>query len=285
MPKSKSSCNLSPSPPPAMLERGDGHKPRKEFGQNFLIDQLVIEEIITAINIKKDQTIIEIGPGLGAITTSIIANCAKLIAIEIDRDLFNKLTQKFQHAISNNQLTIINQDVLNIDFFSLLSPNHKARIVGNLPYNISTPLLFKLFGCSSLINDMHFLLQKEVAERLGSAPNSKQYGRLSIMAQYHSKIDTMFHVGAKSFNPVPKVESCMVRFVPHTILPVKANDYEHFYKLVTAAFCQRRKILSNSLKQYCSASSLELLGVNPMARPEQLSVADFVKISNSLTLR
>lgn len=259
------------------------HKPRKEFGQNFLIDQAVIQKIISTINSKQDQTIIEIGPGLGAITKLILNNCAKLIAIEIDHDLCDQLNMEFSQEIIDNKLKIINQNVLKIDLSSL-TDNNNLRIVGNLPYNISTPLLFKLFAHALYIQDMHFLLQKEVAERLVADFGNKQYGRLSIMAQYHSKINIMFYVGAKSFNPIPKIESCMVRFVPHINLPIVAYDYQHFYQLVTAAFSQRRKILSNSIKQYCNASDLKLLGIDPMVRPEQLSVADFVKISNSLTM-
>lgn len=220
---------------------------------------------------------------MGAITKYLIANRSKLIAIEIDSNLCSKLTEQFLEEIINNRLKIINQNVLKIDLLALSDHNKQLRIVGNLPYNISTPLLFKLFNYASSIEDMHFLLQKEVAERLVAEPNNKQYGRLSIMAQYHAKINIMFYVGAKSFSPIPKVESSMVRFVPYIKLPHIANDYQHFYKLVTAAFSQRRKILSNSLKQYCSASNLKLLEIDPMTRPEQLSVADFVKISNSLT--
>lgn len=244
----------------------------------------MIRKIIEIINPQKDQTIIEIGPGLGAITKLIIANCAKLIAIEIDNNLSEQLTLKFQPEIINHQLQIINQDVLKINLPVILNLiNLKIiRIVGNLPYNISTPLLFKLFAHTPLIQDMHFLLQKEVAERLVSPPNSKQYGRLSIMAQYHCKISIMLYVAANAFNPSPKVESCMVRFVPYVALPNIAKDYAHFYKLVTAAFSQRRKILSNAIKQYCNSAHLESLGIDPMVRPEQLNIADFVKISNSL---
>lgn len=259
------------------------HKPRKQLGQNFLTDQSVIHQIIATINLKKDQSIIEIGPGLGAITRYIIQNCAKLIAIEIDYSLCAKLTNQFATEIINHQIKIINHNVLQVDFLTLLD-NNKVRIVGNLPYNISTPLLFKLFSYALHVDDMHFLLQKEVAERLVAAPNNKQYGRLSIMAQYHANMNIMFHVGSHAFNPAPKVESCFVRFVPHIILPDKANNYDHFYKLVTAAFCQRRKILSNALKQYGSANDLNNLGIDPKIRPEQLTVADFVKISNKFSI-
>lgn len=278
-----------------MLLTNHYHKPRKELGQNFLIDIAVIQQIITKINLQPDQIIIEIGPGLGAITKYIVDNCAKLITIEIDNNLCTKLTKQFSQAIIRQHLNIINQNVLTIDFISLIESNNlandldqdnKIRMVGNLPYNISTPLLFKLFSYASLIKDMHFLLQKEVAERLIADPDNKRYGRLSIMAQYHANMSIMFYVGAESFSPSPKVDSCFIRFVPHTSLPYKAHDYQHFYKLVTVAFSQRRKIISNALKSYCNADYLASLGIDPKCRPEQLSVADFVKISNELiTLR
>lgn len=258
------------------------HKPNKRLGQNFLIDPFVIQQIVKTINPDKDDVIIEIGPGLGAITAQIIKGCAKLISIEIDTKLCSSLSCKFNQAIVNNKLYIINQNVLNLDFMGLFEvhKNFNLRIVGNLPYNISTPLLFKLFTYAAFVKDFNFLLQKEVAERLIAAPNSKEYGRLSIMAQYHASISKMFYVNAKSFSPIPKVESCFVKFIPYVQLTCQANNYQQFYNLVTAAFTQRRKKLSNALKNYCSANDLHNLGIDPNYRPEQLFVNDFVKISN-----
>ncbi len=259
------------------------HKPLKKFGQNFLIDPWVIQQIINEINPINNQMILEIGPGFGAITVGLLNSSVKLIAIEIDNNLFNSLTSKFAQQISTNQLILINQDILNIDLLALpINVTSELRIVGNLPYNISTPLLFKMFTYSKQIRDMHFLLQKELAERLVAKPNNKKYGRLSVMAQYHANINIAFNVQAESFKPSPKVESSMVKINPFIDLPYVAKDYVTFSQVVNAAFSKRRKILSNCLKEYCSDSHLRSLGVDPMLRPEQLEVADFVRISNSL---
>lgn len=263
---------------------------KKRFGQNFLIDQTVINAIIKHINPNNNQFIIEIGPGLGAITSYLLANCAKLLAIEIDRELILQLTQKFTEQLTNNKLILINKDVLKINFTELLN-NYKQinanletiKIVGNLPYNISTPLLFKLFKLSN-ITSMHFLLQKEVAERLMAAPGSHQYGKLSIMAQYHAKINIVFYIDAHSFQPAPKVQSAMVQFIPYQQLPYQANNYQLFTQIVTSAFCQRRKMISNSLKMFCTTNHLTSLGLNPNSRAEQLSIQNFIKISNSLNI-
>jgi 16S rRNA (adenine1518-N6/adenine1519-N6)-dimethyltransferase len=260
---------------------------KKRFGQNFLVDQSIIQSIVNHINPNKDQTLIEIGPGLGAITAPLLLGCTKLIAIEIDRDMISKLTNNFNKELQNNKLILINQDVLKTDFAELLTNNSatiKTKIIGNLPYNISTPLLFKLFNLTpnSNLESMHFLLQKEIAERLVAIPGNRQYGRLSVMAQYHTKINIVLYVGSNAFKPAPKVESALVQFTPHAILPAIANDYQHFSQIVTAAFSQRRKILANSLKNYCNQSAWEALNLDPSVRAEQVSVADFVKISNFL---
>lgn len=259
------------------------HKPIKKFGQNFLIDPWVIQQIINEINPIDNQMILEIGPGLGAITLGLLNSSVKLIAIEIDNNLFNSLTSKFAQQIATNKLILINQDILNIDLLALpINVISELRVVGNLPYNISTPLLFKMFTYSKQIKDMHFLLQKELAERLVAKPNNKKYGRLSVMAQYHANINIAFHVQAESFKPSPKVESSMVKINPFIELPYVAKNYVNFSQLVNSAFSKRRKILSNCLKEYCSDSHLRSVGVDPMLRPEQLEVADFVRISNSL---
>lgn len=268
---------------------------KKQFGQNFLIDPWVIKDIVNYINFdaNNNQLILEIGPGFGAITGPLLAHCIKLIAIEIDQALIAKLQTIFQEEINANKLVLINQDVLSVDFLALvkLYNNNQLdipiKIVGNLPYNISTEVLFKLLELFNLfmVNNlsMHFLLQKEVAERLAAQPGSKRYGRLSVMAQYHAVINIDCYVKSDAFNPVPKVESAMVKLVPIDILPEnKVIDYKHFSKLVTAAFSQRRKTISNALKNFCSKDNLLALNIALSSRAEQLSVHDFVKISNYL---
>ena len=260
---------------------------KKRFGQHFLIDRSIIQSIVNHIQPNKEQILIEIGPGKGAITAPLFLICSKIIAIEIDRDMISQLNNTFNKEIQNNKLILINQDVLKTDFTELLTKyttKIPTKIIGNLPYNISTPLLFKLFNLTPNPNleSMHFLLQKEIAERLTAAPGNRQYGRLSVMAQYHAKINIAFYVNSNAFNPAPKVQSAIVQFIPHTLLPAKANNYQFFSKIVTTAFSQRRKTLTNSLKQYCTKSDWELLNIDPSYRAEQLSVADFVKISNML---
>lgn len=266
----------------------ESHKPLKKFGQNFLKDPWIIQQIIHDIYPEDKQIILEIGPGLGAITDLLLNFNIKLIAVEIDNNLFKKLNLKFLNYIAINKLFLINNDILNIDLLNLPinldDPNrlNQLRIVGNLPYNISTPLLFKLFAYSKHIQDMHFLLQREVAEKLVAKPNNKKYGRLSVMAQYHADIQISFNVKAESFEPSPKVESSFVKIFPYTNLPFVAKNYLMFNNVVKAAFSQRRKILSNCLQEYCSDVYLKSLNIDPKLRPEKLSVADFVKISNFL---
>lgn len=266
------------------------HKPIKKFGQHFLMDPLVIEQIINEIDPNSNKNIhnnviLEIGPGLGAITERLLNFPIKLIAIEIDPNLFKQLKLKFFQQISNQQLILINQDILQVDLLKLLPiySINKLRIVGNLPYNISTPLLFKLFNYNQHIQDLHFLLQKELADRLVAKPNNKKYGRLSVMAQYHANINATFNVEPKAFNPSPKVNSSMVKIIPFVNIPYIANNYKIFSKLINVAFSKRRKILANCLQEYCSDIHLKSLSINPQLRPEQLAVADFVKIANSLT--
>jgi 16S rRNA (adenine1518-N6/adenine1519-N6)-dimethyltransferase len=270
-----------------MLSR---HRPKKAFGQNFLIDPIDINKIITAINSQASDVILEIGPGLGALTTGIVNNCHKLFAVEIDNNLAAKLREDFSQEISQNKLVVINQDVLQLDLLQLFSNynnsahNSVIRVIGNLPYNISTPLLFKVLQSKVAIKDLHFLLQQEVAERLIAIPGNKVYGRLSVMAQYHAQINILFDIDPEAFKPIPKVNSSLVKFIPYTIaqLPIQANNYQHFYDLVTTAFSKRRKIIANSLKIYGSEIDWHQLNIDPKLRPESLTVKDFVKISNYL---
>lgn len=260
------------------------HKPLKKFGQNFLRDPWVIQQIIREISPADNEIILEIGPGLGVMTIEILNLASQLVAVEIDNNLFSHLNLRFSKQIATGKLILINNDILNVDLLKLPINlcNSRLRVVGNLPYNISTPLLFKLFAYSQYIQDMHFLLQKELAERLVAKPNNKNYGRLSVMAQYNADIYIRLNVGPRSFFPSPKVESSLVKIIPYIDLPYVAKNYLTFKNVVNAAFSKRRKILSNCLQEYCSEGHIKSLDIDPKLRPEQLSVSDFVKISNSL---
>lgn len=265
-------------------------RPIKSLGQNFLVDPWIIHSIITAISPQPEQEIIEIGPGHGAITNDLLANCSKLLAIEIDYNLASNLSSNFAAEIVAGKLSIITQDVLTLDFSQLplnyqqsgQDPINFPRVVGNLPYNISSPLIFKLFAVAEYFRDFHFLLQKEFVARLVAAPNTKDYGRLSVMAQYHADLRLLFDVAGDAFWPKPKVNSSLVHIVPHRKLPWVAKDYKLFSDIVKVAFSQRRKIITNSLKKYCTNQHLQKLEINPTCRAEQLCVADFVNIANSL---
>ncbi|MBR0572714.1 MULTISPECIES: 16S rRNA (adenine(1518)-N(6)/adenine(1519)-N(6))-dimethyltransferase RsmA [Pasteurellaceae] len=261
-----------------------GHTARKRFGQNFLQDQDVIHNIIAVINPQNSDFLIEIGPGLGALTEPVAEQVDKLTVIELDRDLAKRLRH---HPFLNQKLTVIEQDALNFNFREYfatlnLNENNGIRIFGNLPYNISTPLIFHLLTFHDLIQDMHFMLQKEVVKRLCAAPNSKTYGRLTVMAQYYCQIIPVLEVPPSAFKPAPKVDSAVVRLVPHTILPYPVKDISYLNRVVTQAFNQRRKTLRNSLSQLFTADQLEALGMNLQARAENLSLADYVSLANWL---
>ncbi|MEM1243888.1 MAG: 16S rRNA (adenine(1518)-N(6)/adenine(1519)-N(6))-dimethyltransferase RsmA [Pseudomonadota bacterium] len=251
-------------------------KPRKRFGQHFLTDATIIERVIQTINPQPDQTLIEIGPGLGAITEPLLKAAGKLIALELDRDVIPHLRA---HCHGLGQLDIINVDVLNYDFKALYQQK-KLHIVGNLPYNISTPLMFHLFKFLDIIQSMHFMLQKEVADRLTAQVNTKQYGRLSIMAQYHCHITELFDVPPQAFKPAPKVFSSIVELTPRTNLPEKAKDYTRFELLVREAFNHRRKTLQNSLKGYIDSDDFVKVGIDPKRRAETLTVEEFITLAN-----
>jgi 16S rRNA (adenine1518-N6/adenine1519-N6)-dimethyltransferase len=255
------------------------HKARKRFGQNFLHDHNVIENIVANIQIEPDDHIVEIGPGKGALTESILLSGAKLDSIEIDRDLVQLLKQKFEAA---QNLQIISADALQFDFSSLPHKNEKIRIIGNLPYNISTPLLFHLFENFNCIQDMHFMLQKELVERVCADPGSKKYGRLSVMSQFYCSAESLFEVDPGSFTPSPKVLSAVVRLVPHSQPPVQVKSLSNLNKIVTQAFSQRRKTLRKSLKPLISEEKIEALSVDSSLRAEAISLNDFAKLSNSL---
>jgi len=256
------------------------HTPRKRFGQNFLVDNNIIAAIVAAINPIKEQHILEIGPGLGVLTQHLIASNAKIDAVEIDRDLAQHLEARFSKS---SNFTLHCQDILKFSIRSLQSKNTKLRVVGNLPYNISTPLLFKLFADIDLISDMFFMLQHEVALRLAAKPNSKEYGRMSIMAQYFCNMDIVINVPPSAFDPAPKVNSSVVRFVPHAQPIVKVTDHKLLQTLVTQAFSQRRKTIANALKASLTQNDFIVLQIDPRLRPENLGLVDYANIANYIT--
>ena len=253
------------------------HRARKRFGQNFLTDPHVVAGIVAAINPQQDDHIVEIGPGLGVLTESLLPSVTSLDAIELDRDIIPKLTE---HCRGRGQLQIHEADALKFDFASLAEDGRPLRIVGNLPYNISTPLMFRLLSLRQLIQDMHFMLQKEVVDRLAATPGGKDYGRLSVMMQYHCRVEALMDVPPESFSPAPKVDSAVVRLVPYREPPVSVDDVDVLEKLVTQAFSQRRKTLRNTLKPMLSAEQMEALGIDPQRRAETLSLAEFASLAN-----
>ncbi len=256
------------------------HRPRKRFGQHFLCDPVVITDIVNEINSGEDDHLIEIGPGPGILTEHVIKCCRRLDVIEIDRDLVKKLQQQFGHL---PQLHIHNADALKFPL-DTLDISDKARVFGNLPYNISTPLLFHLFGQLEHIEDMVFMLQREVVLRMAADVGSKHYGRLSVMTQYFCTAESLFDIEPTAFNPPPKVMSSIVRLDPNLDADrPKANDLSTLSAVVKQAFMYRRKTVQNALQGIINKDSLEGIGINPMSRPQQLSVADFVAIANGLT--
>ena len=257
------------------------HKARKRFGQNFLHDHGVIRRIIHSIAPHESDQIVEIGPGLGALTEELLSEAGELDAIELDRDLPPILRTKFFNY--GDKFRIHEADAMKFDFSSLRKGDKRLRIVGNLPYNISTQLIFHLLSHSDNVEDMHFMLQKEVVDRMAAGPGENNYGRLSIMAQYFCKVESLFTVPPGAFNPAPKVDSAIIRLTPYQTLPDVAEDKEQFETVVRTAFNMRRKTLRNNLKPLLSADDLESIGIDPTLRPERLSVANFVTISNFLT--
>ena len=256
-----------------------GHFSRKRFGQNFLHDQTIIHRIVMAISPKPGQHIVEIGPGLGALTAEVLPLVGEMDAIEIDRDLIIKLQAMAENV---GELRIHSGDALKFNFAELAKEGEQLRVFGNLPYNISTPLIFHLCSHGSLIKEMHFMLQKEVVDRMVSGPGSKRYGRLSVMVQYFCQVRCLFFVPASSFTPAPKVESAIVRLQPHATKPFVAKDEKLFAKLVTTAFNHRRKTLRNAVKEMVTEEQLIAAGVKPEARPETIGLAAYVAISNCL---
>jgi len=256
------------------------HVAKKRFGQNFLTDQGIIQSLVEAINPQANDLMVEIGPGLGALTQPLLKKLNHLHVVEIDRDIIAWMESFYP----KDKLTIHNSDALKFNFSELakLSPDHKIRVTGNLPYNISTPILFHLLSNIDSIIDMHFMLQKEVVERMVAAPSTSDYGRLSVMLQYKLHMEYLITVPPEAFDPAPKVESAFVRCVPHKTLPYPAKDEVLFAKVVTAAFGQRRKTLRNTLKEFLDDAGFASLNIDSQLRAENLSVEQFVSIANFL---
>ena len=259
------------------------HRARKRFGQNFLHDQVVIEQITEAIRPLSGQRVVEIGPGMGALTGLLVERDCSLDVIELDRDLVPGLLAAFSLKPG---FQLHNADALNFDFHSLLRADNREqlRVVGNLPYNISTPLIFKLLKDCAIIKDMHFMLQREVVERLAATPGNKQWGRLGIMAQYLCDVEHLFDVPPEAFRPAPKVQSAIVRMTPRETSPWPDCDAAALGKLAKAAFAQRRKTLRNNLKGIIDSEDLERLGIDPGARAETLAMEQLISITNAINV-
>ena len=258
-----------------------GHRARKRFGQNFLNDVFVIDSIVSAINPRKGEAMLEIGPGLAALTEPVARDLDHMTVIEIDRDLAERLRH---HPQLKDKLTVREQDAMSADF-SVISAElgQKLRVFGNLPYNISTPLMFHLFDYTDSISDMHFMLQKEVVNRLAAGPGSKAYGRLSVMAQYYCQVIPVLEVPPHAFKPAPKVDSAVVRLVPHAQKPFPVKNLRWLSRVTTDAFNQRRKTLRNGLSHLFSVEQLETLGIDPTLRAENITVEQFCRLANWLS--
>ncbi|MBK1641961.1 16S rRNA (adenine(1518)-N(6)/adenine(1519)-N(6))-dimethyltransferase [Chromatium okenii] len=255
------------------------HHPRKRFGQNFLHDQAVIAKIHHAIAAQPGERLLEIGPGTGAITAGLLAAAGALDVVELDRDLLEPLRQRFPDPA----LRIHNCDALKFDLHTLVSAGERLRVVGNLPYNISTPLLFHFLDSADCISDLHLMLQKEVVDRIVAAPGDKIYGRLSVMVQSRCQASCLLRIGAGAFTPAPKVESAFLRLRPLNPLPYPIDDPALHARLVAAAFGQRRKTLRNSLSKVVSAELFTATGIDPSLRAENLSVANYAQLANAVS--
>ena len=249
------------------------HRPRKRFGQNFLQNQPIINDILRAFHPQPTDNVVEIGPGLGALTKPLLRLLTTLTAIEIDTDLAAHLSEM---PIAFEKLKLMTTDALTVDY-SQLGPH--LRIIGNLPYNISTPLLLHVLRYAKHIDDMHFMLQKEVVERLVATPGGKTYGRLSVVVQYLCEVEQLFIVPPTAFHPQPKVESAIIRLIPYQTSPYPPVEFAKLERLMASAFSMRRKTLANNLKPLISAAELITLGIDPGLRPEQISIHDYVQIA------
>jgi 16S rRNA (adenine1518-N6/adenine1519-N6)-dimethyltransferase len=252
------------------------HRPRKRFGQNFLQNPQVINQILSTLHLQRNDKVVEIGPGLGALTIPLLNYLEKLYAIEIDRDLQTHLQALPK---TKGHLQLIDADALTVDFSQW---GKDLRVLGNLPYNISTPLVLHLLNYSESILDMHFMLQKEVVKRLAAQPGTKDYGRLTVMVQYHCEVEFLFEVPPEAFHPKPKVDSAIVVLRPHPIPVYPAVNLHALEQVVAQAFAMRRKTLANNMKPFMNAAQLSELGIDPQARPEQISIRDYVQLTQFL---
>ena len=258
-------CGLSHMPPV-----------RKRFGQHFLKDTAVVDRIVRAIDPHPGERIVEIGPGRGALTIPLLRRTGELDVVEVDRDLASGLVEQCGNI---GRLNLVRQDALKVDFAAFSASS--LKVVGNLPYNISTPLLFHLLGFNA-VSHMLFMLQREVVERICAPAGAPEYGRLSVMVQARCRTEKLFDVGPTAFSPRPAVESAVLRL---TVMPgatSRISDAELFSELVRAAFSARRKKISNGLKPWFDAGQLEALDISPSARPAELSVEDYIMLSNTL---
>jgi 16S rRNA (adenine1518-N6/adenine1519-N6)-dimethyltransferase len=251
------------------------HKAKKQFGQNFLVDQQIIADIVDAIRPETDDNMVEIGPGLGALTRPLLQRLKRLHVVEIDRDIIARLKIDYPQ----DKIVIHEGDALKFDFATLPAP---LRIVGNLPYNISSPLLFHFAAYAERVIDMHFMLQNEVVERMVAEPSTPAYGRLSVMLQYRFYMEKLLDVPPQSFRPAPKVDSAIVRMIPLPAAEIVVRNEKLFAEVVSAAFSQRRKTLRNTLRGHLPEEDFVQLGIDPQLRAENLSVAEFARIANLL---
>jgi len=256
------------------------HRPRKRFGQHFLLDRGIIGQIVTAIRPVRGERLVEIGPGLGALTIPLLEAVGELDVVELDRDLLEPLRAR---CAGLGILRIHHADALDFDFAALRGDGPRLRVVGNLPYNISTPLLFHLLAQAEQLCDLHFMLQKDVVERMAAGPGESAYGRLSVMLQYRCRVEPLFMVGPEAFRPSPQVWSAVVRLVPRETFAVVVRDERCFAEIVRRAFAQRRKTLRNSLRELLDAEQIEAAGIDPGARPETLGLEAFAALSERMT--
>lgn len=256
-----------------------GHQARKRFGQNFLHDPAVIERIVKAIAPKPGEHLVEIGPGLGALTEPVAERCGHLTVVELDRDLAQRLRE---HPTLADKLTIHQTDAMKFDFRQLMPAQGKLKVFGNLPYNISTPLLFHLFEFADCIENMHFMLQKEVVERMTAGHGSKTFGRLSVMTQFFCQAIPVVEVGPGAFKPAPKVDSAVVRLIPKPVAERADVPVAVLNRVCLEAFNQRRKTLRNCFSNFATAADIEGLGIDPGLRPEQLPVSEFIRVAQWL---
>ncbi|MCR4299214.1 MAG: 16S rRNA (adenine(1518)-N(6)/adenine(1519)-N(6))-dimethyltransferase RsmA [Gallionella sp.] len=255
------------------------HHAKKRFGQNFLVDEQIVADIITAIRPEPADNMVEIGPGLGALTRPLLKRLNHLHVVEIDRDIIARLENDYPQDNPKSKLTIHAGDALEFDFATLPAP---LRIVGNLPYNISSPLLFHFAGYAERIRDMHFMLQNEVVERMVAEPSTPEYGRLSVMLQYRFFMEKLLDVPPESFRPAPKVDSAIVRMIPLPAGEIAVRNEKLFAAIVRTAFGQRRKTLRNTLRGYLNEEGLAQLGIDAQLRAENLSVTEFASVANHL---